>query len=118
MTDAQSNYKLAEDNLIVPAHIPHRNVHRIHAELPPDKAAKLYTKEIREFFELADGELPHFDVIHFGMGDEAHTASLFPGEPLIDNRDEIAAAVYVPKTPHWRVTLLPARCWRLGIPSF
>ncbi len=108
MTDPQSNYKLAEDNLIVPARIPHRNVHRIHAELPPDKAAKLYTNEIREFFELADGELPHFDVIHFGMGDEAHTASLFPGEPLIDNRDQIAAAVYVPKTPHWRVTLLPA----------
>jgi len=108
MTDPQSNYKLADDNLIVPARIPHRNVHRIHAELPPDKAAKLYASEIREFFELADGELPHFDVIHFGMGDEAHTASLFPGEPLIDNREEIAAAVYVPKTPHWRVTLLPA----------
>jgi 6-phosphogluconolactonase len=108
MTDPQSNYKLADDNLIVPARIPHRNVHRIHAELPPDKAAKLYANEIREFFELADGELPHFDVIHFGMGDEAHTASLFPEEPLIDNREEIAAAVYVPKTPHWRVTLLPA----------
>jgi 6-phosphogluconolactonase len=108
MTDAQSNYKLADDNLIVPAHIPHRNIHRIHAELPPDKAAKLYTEEIREFFELEDGELPHFDIIHFGMGDEAHTASLFPGEPLIDNRQDIAAAVYVPKTPHWRVTLLPA----------
>jgi 6-phosphogluconolactonase len=108
MTDPQSNYKLADDNLIVPARIPHRNVHRIHAELPPDKAAKLYANEIREFFELADGELPHFDVIHFGMGDEAHTASLFPEKPLIDNREEIAAAVYVPKTPHWRVTLLPA----------
>ncbi len=107
MTDEQSNYKLAEDNLIGPAHIPHRNVHRIHAELPPDKAAKLYADEIREYFELDDGELPHFDVIHFGMGDEAHTASLFPGEPLLDDREQLAAGVYVPKTPHWRVTLLP-----------
>ena len=41
------------------------------------------------------------------MGPDAHTASLFPGEPLIDDRDGIAAAVYVEKLKQWRVTLLP-----------
>lgn len=105
--DPQSNYKLADENLIVPAHIPHRNVHRIAGELPPDKAAKRYAQEIVEFFELDTGELPHFDVMHFGTGPDAHTASLFPGEALIDNRDGIAAAVFVEKIRQWRITLLP-----------
>lgn len=106
-TDVQSNYKLALENLIQPAHIPHRNIHRICGELPPDKAAQRYTDEIKSFFGLQAGELPHFDVIHYGTGPDAHTASLFPGEALIANRGDIAHAVFVEKIPQWRVTLLP-----------
>src|SRR4051812_9760524 len=93
-TDPESNYKLADESLIVPARIPHRNVHRIAGELPPDKAAKRYAEEIGDFFKLDHDELPHFDIAHFGTGADAHTASLFPGEPLIDNRDGIATAVF------------------------
>ena len=39
--------------------------------------------------------MPHFDIIHRGMGAEAHSASLFPGEPLIEDRENIAAAKLV-----------------------
>ena len=106
-TDPQSNYRLAEEHLITPAHIPRRNVHRIHAELRPDVAAQRYVEEIREFFGSDGGELPSFDVMQRGMGADAHTASLFPGEPLIDDREGIAAAVYVEKLSQWRITLLP-----------
>lgn len=106
-TDAQSNYKLAKEHFIDPAHFPSRNVHRIQAELQPDVAARLYAGEIREFFALAPGEFPHFDVIHQGMGPDAHTASLFPGEPLIDDRENLAAEAYVEKFHQWRITLLP-----------
>ena len=106
-TDPASNYKLAEDCLIGPAHIPHRHVHRIAGELPPQAAAARYTAEIREHFGLEQGEMPHFDLVHRGMGPDAHSASLFPGEPLIDDREGIAAAVYVAKLNMWRVTLLP-----------
>jgi 6-phosphogluconolactonase len=106
-TDSQSNYKLANDHLIQPAHIPQRNIHRIIGEIDPQKAAARYTADIREFFGLEDGDLPHFDVVHRGMGPDAHTASLFPGDPLIDDRENISAAVFAEKFHQWRVTLLP-----------
>jgi len=105
--DPQSNYGMAENLFIKPAHIPHRNVHRIHGELRPDEAARQYSGEIRSVFELAPDQLPHFDVIHRGIGADGHTASLFPGEPLIEDRDGIAAAVYVEKMTQYRITLLP-----------
>jgi 6-phosphogluconolactonase len=106
-TDPQSNYKLAEEALIGPAHIPRRNVHRIQGEITPERAAEHYVGDIRRFFALEEGELPHFDIVQLGMGPDAHTASLFPGEPLIDDREGIAAAVFAPKPPPWRITLLP-----------
>jgi 6-phosphogluconolactonase len=106
-TDDQSNFKLAQDYLIRPAHIPQHNVHRVSGELPPPAAAKRYVDEIADFFGLEDGEMPRFDVVHRGMGPDAHSASLFPGEPLIDDREGIAAPVFVEKFRQWRVTLLP-----------
>lgn len=105
--DDRSNYKLAAGALLTPANIPEPQVHRIHAELEPAKAADQYVEEIRSFFQLKPGELPKFDVIHRGMGPDAHTASLFPGEPLIADRQGIAAAVRVEKLSQWRITLLP-----------
>jgi 6-phosphogluconolactonase len=106
-TDAQSNYKLAKENFIDPARFPAENVHRIQAELDPQRAAQLYADEIRRFFSLGPGEFPRFDIIHQGMGPDAHTASLFPGEPLIDDHENLVAAVYAEKFHQWRITLLP-----------
>lgn len=106
-SDAQSNFKLAQDSWLRPGNFPAANIHRVLAELDPAEAAARYTADIRQFFGLAAGELPHFDVIHRGMGPDAHTASLFPGEPLIQDRSGIAAAVWVEKFKQWRITLLP-----------
>lgn len=108
-TDSQSNYKLAKDYFIDAANFPKANVHRIHGELAPTEAANLYASEIRSFFELPESgaPMPHFDIIHRGLGPDAHTASLFPGEPLIDDRKNLVSAVYVEKFHQWRVTLLP-----------
>jgi 6-phosphogluconolactonase len=106
-TDPQSNFKLANDTWLSPCGFPPSNLHRIETELPAAVAAERYVENIRECFALAAGELPRFDVIHRGLGPDAHTASLFPGEPLIANRTGIAAAVWVEKFQQWRVTLLP-----------
>jgi 6-phosphogluconolactonase len=111
-TDSESNYRLAKDHFIEAARFPAANVHRIQGELEPTDAANLYAADIRNFFDLPAGltggaPMPHFDVIHRGLGPDAHTASLFPGEPLIDDRKNLAAAVYAEKFHQWRVTLLP-----------
>jgi 6-phosphogluconolactonase len=106
-SDPQSNYKLAKDSFLDPARFPARNVHRIQAELAPELAARLYAEEISQFFSLASGQLPPFDILHRGMGPDAHTASLFPGEPAIDDLKNLTAAVYVEKFHQWRITLLP-----------
>jgi 6-phosphogluconolactonase len=106
-TDNASNYKLVDDHFIVPAEIPLQHVHRIRGEIAPQAAAAAYVADIRSFFGLAPGEMPQFDIVHRGMGPDAHSASLFPGDPLIDDRDGIAAATFAPQFNQWRVTLLP-----------
>jgi 6-phosphogluconolactonase len=107
-TDSQSNYKLASETLLEPAGIPAGNIHRIKGELEPPEAAEEYVRDIRSSFNLSDGQIPVFDLIHRGLGPDAHTASLFPGEPLIGDRKGVAASVYVQKLKMHRVTLLPA----------
>lgn len=104
---ADSNYRLAQEHLLKKTRMLPRQVHRIPGEMEPHEAAAAYIDDIRTFFNLTPGHLPHFDIIHQGMGPDAHTASLFPGDPHIEDRDGVAAAVYVEKKQMWRVTLLP-----------
>jgi 6-phosphogluconolactonase len=105
VTDSQSNFKMANDTWLAPSKFPASNIHRVQTERDPEDAAEIYADELRLVF----GEgIPKFDVIHRGMGPDAHTASLFPGEPLIDDRTGLAAAVFVEKLNSHRVTLLPA----------
>ena len=106
-TDEHSKYRLARECFIEPAHFPSRNVHRIQGELQPEAAARLYAEEIREFFSLEPGEFPHFDIMYRTMGPDAHTAGLFPGDPLIDDRENLTAAAYLEASRQWCVTLLP-----------
>lgn len=106
-TDSRSNYKMTSETLLNSGKIPQANVHPIHGELPPDEAAARYIQDIKQSFALGEDMLPIFDIIHRGMGDEGHTASLFPGEPLIQNTTGIAAHVWVEKVKMDRITLLP-----------
>lgn len=105
--DSDSNFRLANKNFLEPVAFPRENVVSVHGEIPYRTAAEEYSKAIRERLHLVEGELPVFDVVHLGMGPDGHTASLFPGDPVLADRTGIAAPVIGKKMPPERVTLLP-----------
>jgi 6-phosphogluconolactonase len=76
-------------------------------DLEPHSVALEYAENMKALFGIRPGSVPRLDVMHRGMGPDAHTASLFPGEPLIENQKDLAAAVWVEKMHQWRITLLP-----------
>ena len=78
--DPQSNFKMASDTMISKAPLKPDQVHRIKGELPDaEQAAREYEQELQKHFQLRDGQLPRFDLVLVGMGDEGHCLSLFPG---------------------------------------
>jgi 6-phosphogluconolactonase len=109
-TDAESNYRLAQETLIAGAGIGADHVHRMRGELGPDEGAQRYAAELRAHLPADDDGVPVLDVVHLGMGPDGHTASLFGGHAALSITDAPTAGVHdSPKPPPERITLtLPA----------
>jgi 6-phosphogluconolactonase len=103
--DKDSNYRMTREVLLDKVPIKPENIFRIEGELDPEEAAARYESAIRNHLRLEGAEGPRFDVLALGMGDDGHTASLFPHTAAIHEMIRIAVANQVPQKDTWRVTL-------------
>ncbi|HEY1268174.1 MAG TPA: 6-phosphogluconolactonase [Candidatus Binatia bacterium] len=101
---ADSNYRMAYEALLARVPVPTANIHRIETERGTEKAAAAYEAVLRDFFSSSPDTFPRFDLILLGIGEEGHTASLFPGSPALEERDRLVTAVYVEKLKTDRIT--------------
>lgn len=100
---ADSNFRMAQETLLSHVLLPENNVYRMKGELDPAQAAEEYEHRLRMFFGVTTW--PHFDLLLQGMGNDGHTASLFPGTTALHEETRWVAANYVPKLDSWRLTL-------------
>jgi 6-phosphogluconolactonase len=102
---SDSNYRMVRESLLAHISIPPENVHRMAGEKNPQTAVAEYEAELRRVIQLTGGALPRFDLIFLGLGEDGHTASLFPSSDALNDAEHLVAPVYVERLKGHRLTL-------------
>lgn len=102
--DPGSNYRQAQDTLLSQVSIPEANIHRVKGELSPDEASKEYALLLKEFAS-SPLDFPRFDLVYLGMGEDGHTASLFPNSSVDVDEAVLPVTAQYQDRPANRVTL-------------
>ncbi|MFC1627479.1 6-phosphogluconolactonase [Gemmatimonadota bacterium] len=100
--DPESNYALARETILNTATLPPENIHPVPTNAATiEEGAARYEEEVRTFFASSggSGDSPTFDLIHLGVGEDGHTASLFPDDPALLETDRWVVPV---TSPSWR----------------
>ncbi len=104
-TDDRNNAKMAFDELLGKVPVNTDQVHIMPTDLEPADAVIAYTKILHEYF---DGKKHTFDLVMLGLGDNAHTLSLFPGYPIIHEAEEWVSAFFLKEQDMYRISLTKA----------
>ncbi len=93
--DEDSNWRMMDEALFRNVPLLRENIHPVPTDCRPEDCARRYEDGLRAFFRIsAEGEWPVFDLVHLGIGKDGHTASLFPGSPVLKEKKHLAAAVF------------------------
>ena len=102
--DSQSNFRMAREALFIPAAIPENSIMRMRGEIDPQMAAQEYANQLDLVASQHGEQIYRHDLILLGLGDDGHTASLFPGTAGLEERERRVIANFVPKFSSWRLT--------------